>query len=257
MPLKARYLFIVLMGLTIYSCVRPVNQALVIAAAANVQFAIDEITEEFTRQTGIPCEIIISSSGKLTAQIMEGAPFDIFISADLTYPQRLYDGGLTANPPLVYARGRLVLWSMSGKIPDNLPALIRPDLTHIAMANPAVAPYGKAAEEALRFYQIYDQVKDKLVYGESIAQVNQFIISRSVAAGFTSKSVVLSPQLKNQGTWIDINPEAYPAIDQGVVALKASTRPEQTQLFIEFLRSDIAAHTFEKYGYDVNLKNGI
>lgn len=232
------------------SCEEAGPPKLVIASAANVQFVMDEIVSEFTQKTGIDCDVIISSSGKLTAQIIEGAPFDVFISADLEYPQKIADAGLAVKDPLVYAHGKLVLWSMHDDIKLGLKELGQSTTRHIALANPEVAPYGKAAKEVLQYYSIYDEVQKRLVYGESIAQVNQFVISQAVDAGFTAKSVVLSPQLKDQGIWIDIDPVAYKLIEQGFIILTKSHLPKQAKSFEEFLLSEQAARIFEDYGYE-------
>ncbi|MBK8506693.1 MAG: molybdate ABC transporter substrate-binding protein [Saprospiraceae bacterium] len=216
------------------SCEESGPPKLVIASAANVQFVMDEIVSEFTQRTGINCDVIISSSGKLTAQIIEGAPFDVFISADLAYPQKIADADLAVKDPVVYAHGKLVLWSMRDDVKLILKDLGRSSTRYIALANPEVAPYGRAAKEVLEYYTLYDDVQKKLVYGESIAQVNQFVISEAVDAGFTAKSVVLSPQLKGQGIWMDIDPEAYNSIEQGFIILSNSHLPNEAKSFEEF-----------------------
>jgi molybdate transport system substrate-binding protein len=232
------------------SCEEKGPPKLVIASAANVQFAMDEVISQFTEKTGIDCDVIISSSGKLTAQIIEGAPFDVFISADLEYPQKIADAHLAIKDPLVYARGKLVLWSMQDDVNPGIKKLGEATIRHIALANPDVAPYGRAAREVLQYYSLYDQVQRKLVFGESIAQVNQFVISQAVDAGFTAKSVVLSPQLKDEGSWIDIDPMAYKPIEQGFIILSKSHLPIQAKSFEEFLLSEQAARILEDYGYE-------
>ena len=239
-----------LFNLMILSCheIRPTK--LIIASAANVQFAMDEIVTRFTQTTGIKCDVIISSSGKLTAQIIEGAPFDVFLSADLLYPQKIADAGLAEGDPVVYAYGKMVLWSMHQDVNLSVEELGQMSTRHIAMANPEVAPYGRAAKEVLQYYSLYKDVQSKLVYGESIAQVNQFVISEAVEAGFTAKSVVLSPQLKGKGNWIDVDPRAHSPIEQGFITLRSSHLPEEAKSFKEFLLSEQAARIFEDYGYE-------
>jgi molybdate transport system substrate-binding protein len=232
------------------SCQEPESPSLVIASAANVQFAMDEIVTKFTEKTGVSCDVIISSSGKLTAQLIEGAPFDVFISADLAYPQKIADAGLAVRGPQVYARGKLVLWSMQDITKLTLGTLAQSSTRYIALANPDVAPYGRAAKEVLQFADLYEDVQEKLVYGESIAQVNQFVISRAVDAGFTAKSVVLSPELKGLGTWVDIDPRSYKPIDQGFIILSNSHLPREAKSFEEFLLSEQAARIFDDYGYE-------
>ena len=212
---------------------------------------MEEIIKDFTGRTDIQCNMVISSSGKITAQLLEGAPFDVFISADMSYPQKIYDAGLAVDSPVVYARGKLVLWSTEHEHLNQLKEIEHPDFKYIALANPRVAPYGKAAQQALQYYQLYDKHQKKWVFGESVAQVNQFVISEAVAAGFTAKSVVLSPELKGQGTWIDIDPEAYDPIEQGVVVLKNSPHIDVAIKFKDYLLSKEASKILEKYGYDM------
>jgi molybdate transport system substrate-binding protein len=223
-----------------------------IAVAANMQFAINELTESFTKKTGIPCETVISSSGKLTAQIREGAPFDVFISADMKYPEEIYKSGLASGPPKVYAYGKLVLWSMKEGIDPSLSVLADENIRHIAVANPKLAPYGVAAVETLRKHQLLDRVESKLVYGESIAQTNQFIITGSTEAGFTAMSVVLSPQMQGQGKWIGIDQADYPPIEQGAVVIKRMNGPvAEAEKFYDFLASEEARSILESFGYAV------
>lgn len=178
-----------------------------IAAAANVQFVLNELTKDFESSTGIKTEIILNSSGKLTAQIKEGAPYDVFVSADMKYPAELYKTGFAIDSPRVYANGLLVLWTTKDEVkPDpTLKVLTSNAVKKIAIANPQTAPYGEASVEAMNYYKVYDKVKDKLVYGESISQTNQFIISGSAEIGFTAKSIVLADEMKGKGIWVDID----------------------------------------------------
>jgi molybdate transport system substrate-binding protein len=136
----------------------------------------------------------VSSSGKLTAQIRSGAPFEVFLSADTKYPDELHKAGFAAQAPKVYAYGSLVLWSREKRdLPQNLRFLTGPQIARIAVANPKLAPYGEAAVQALTYYKLYPKVEKKLVFGESIAQVNQYVLSGAAPVGFTAKSVVLDP----------------------------------------------------------------
>jgi molybdate transport system substrate-binding protein len=155
---------------------------LTVAAAANVQFVMAELVKDFESTTGIKTDIILGSSGKLTAQIKEGAPYDIFVSADMKYPEELYKSGFATGSPKVYANGLLVLWTIqTDSKPDaDLKILTSNAIKKIAIANPATAPYGEASVEAMNYYKVYDQVKDKLIYGESISQTNQYIITKSL-----------------------------------------------------------------------------
>lgn len=235
------------------TCTPGKERPLTIAVAANVQFAMQELTEHFTSQTGMACQIVHSSSGKLTAQIMEGAPYDLFISADMKYPEELHRAGLTTSPPLPYAYGKLVLWSLIDDFPSPIDIgqlATRDAVRHIAIANPKTAPYGVAAIEALQYFAAYDALQAKLVFGESISQVNQFVLSKTAEVGITAKSVVLSPKIKGQGKWTEVPPASYSPIAQGVVILKKG-QIEKAEQFHSFLFSESARVILEKYGYEL------
>jgi molybdate transport system substrate-binding protein len=228
------------------------KDTLKIAAAANMQFPMKELSRLFTGKTGIKCDLIISSSGQLTAQIKSGAPYDIFVSADMKYPQELFASGYTESKPNVYAYGRLVIWSVVDGVIPSIDSLKTPQVHHIALANPKTAPYGAAAVEVLKHYAIYEDVRDKLVYGESISQTNQFIISKSSEVGFTAKSIVLTPEMKGKGSWAEINESDYSPIAQGVVVLKhRNASIADAEKFYSFLFSDQAKNILTKFGYSV------
>lgn len=240
----------------LFSCQKAEEKHINIAVAANMQFAMKEIARSFSDKTGTEIQLMISSSGKLNAQIKEGAPYDIFVSADMKYPQDLYELGLTENQPQIYAYGKLVLWTMREHMEASLMALEDSNTRHIAIANPKIAPYGLAAQQVLTYYDLEESTKHKLVFGESISQCNQFILSKSAELGFTAKSVVLSPQMKNQGNWIEINAESYSPIAQGVVIIRHKNRKvDSAQNFYRFLLSKEAQDILIKFGYSVeNIK---
>lgn len=258
-------------------------QEITVAAAANVQYALEELKTEFEKNTDIKLKTIIGSSGTLTAQIENGAPFDIFISADMEYPEILHKEGLTYQPPKIYAYGGLVLWTLKDlDLSKGLKIIADPSVKKIALANPKTAPYGRQAINAMKLFQLYKDVESKLVYGESIAQVNQFITAQAVDVGFTAKSVVLAPNLltfaqpinnileskgrdtdyhnwylikqksvKEKGTWVELDPNSYSPIAQGVVILKHAegNNLKEAQAFYDFLFSPQAGEIFKKYGY--------
>lgn len=239
----------------VISCKQTGEKKLIIAASANMQFAIQEISKAYTKQTGIDCELIIGSSGKLTAQIKEGAPFDVFVSADMKYPEELFTSGFTTNEPKIYAYGKLVLWTMIDSIKPSLYMLKNTDIKHIAIANPKTAPYGIATVELLKNKGIYNAISSKLVFGENISQTNQFIVSKSAEIGFTAKSVVVSPKMKNKGNWIDLDKNEHSQIAQGIVVL--NNRPMQknnAEMFYNFIQSAIAKKILADYGYAVKSK---
>lgn len=244
------HLVIIILVIALFSaCQQESSDHITIATAANMQFAIKELTETFTTQTGVDCDLVISSSGKLTAQIKEGAPYDILLSADMSYPKEIYDSGFSMNPPKIYAYGRLVLWTTQDTIQLSMNTLKDPNINHIAIANPKTAPYGKAAIEVLQQWNIYDTIRDKLVYGESIAQVNQFIMSGAAEIGFTSKSVVLTPKLEKKGRWMNTGEAShYPIIQAAVLVSQKNAHPD-AQLFYDFLFSAKAKKILEDFGY--------
>lgn len=229
------------------------SDVLTIAAASNMQFALEEIAANFTADTGITCHLVTSSSGKLTAQIAEGAPYDILISADMKYPRQLYTTGLTVGPPRIYAYGKLVLWTAQPDIEPHFDALGRNEIRYIALANPNTAPYGAAAMEVLQYHNLEETLKEKLVFGESIGQVNQFISSGSAEIGFTAMSVVSAPRFEKQGRWMELDTAYYSPIEQGVVVIgKKDREQEEALLFRDFLFSDSARQILVKYGYAIH-----
>ena len=228
------------------------NPSIMIAVAANMQFAMDELIRAFTEETGVKCEMTISSSGKLTAQIKQGAPFDVFISANMIYPNEIFKSGLAANPPKVYARGKLVLWTMKGELVPSISALSSESIRHIALANPKTAPYGVAAIELLKKNQLLEKLEHKLVYGESISQTNQFIIARSAEVGFTAMSVVVASELEGKGKWVEIESDLYSPIEQGVIVIeRKGSSTERGKRFYDYLSSEKAKEILSKFGYEV------
>lgn len=247
---------VILLIILMVSCNPKSNEKLLIATAANVQFAMEELVAKFENQTQIECEIIMSSSGKLTAQIKEGAPYDIFVSANMIYPNELYNSGFTTNKPEVYAYGKLVLLSLKDDVKVDLSLLKDNSIKHIAVANPKTAPYGISASEVLHYYNIYDDVKDKLVYGESVSQTNQFILSKAAEIGFTAKSAVKSPKMVGFNNWIELPQNTYKPIEQGVVIIKNKNKTNaKANSFYKFLFSPEAKIILKKYGYEVDLKS--
>ncbi|MDN3642473.1 molybdate ABC transporter substrate-binding protein [Lutimonas halocynthiae] len=234
------------------SCKAEKENSLRIAVASNLQFVIGELVADFSEKTGIDCEVIIGSSGKLTAQIVEGAPFDLLLSADVKYPNELYDNGFTIDQPKIYAYGNLILWTVREGLKPNLDSLVSRRIKHIAVGNPRTAPYGVAAMQVLKNTEIYDSVSDKIVLGESVSQTNQFIISQAADLGFTSKSVVLSSKMMNRGSWIEIEDTLYEPMAQAMVVLKNRTAFKSKALqFKEFILSADGKKILHKFGYNV------
>ncbi len=239
-----------LLLLILFSCSSPSTKdpELIIAAASNTQFALAEITERFTEKTGVECQLILGSSGKLTAQIRQGAPFDIFLSADMKYPDALFGEGFGKERPGIYAYGKLVLWTKDENLEPSLLNLEDSRIRHIAFANPDTAPYGKAAMQVLRTYGWHDKLKHKFVFGESISQVNHFVDKKAAEIGFTALAVIQGLPEQKQGKWEELPPTSYSPIAQGAVIVHET---EKAELFYRFLFSKEGQDILKKYGYSI------
>jgi molybdate transport system substrate-binding protein len=225
-----------------------------VAAAADLQFVMPDLIAQFEKQTGTKVNVSYGSSGNFFSQIENGAPFDLFFSADLQYPQQLESAGLTEPGTLYkYALGHLVIWmAPSAKIDvarEGWKVLLDATVQKIAIANPAHAPYGRAAVSALKNQGIYDQVSAKLVYGENISQTAQFVQSGNAQAGIIALSLALSPAMKDGKRW-QIPATAHPPIEQAVVILKSASNKDAAQAFLAFVKSDSARAILSKYGFE-------
>ncbi|MFZ6675849.1 molybdate ABC transporter substrate-binding protein [Undibacterium sp. Xuan67W] len=243
------FIFLVLSGV-----LAPAVQAetIAVAVAANVQYVFEDLKIEFKKETGHDIRASFSSSGKFVTQIMNGAPFDVFLSADMEFPEKLHKEGFSVSPPQVYARGALVLWTLKDvDLRDWQSLLASTAIDKIAIANPKTAPYGREAMNSLQYYKLAAPLQAKLVFGESISQTNQYIHSRAADIGFTAKSVVLSAEMKGQGKWIDVPPASYQPIAQGAVILNYGKdhHPKISQQFFDFIYSAKSRAIFERYGY--------
>lgn len=244
-------LMILLVALLPYT-IANAAESLTVAVAANVKYAFEDLAAEFTKQSGVEVKTVVSSSGKLTAQIKSGAPYDVFLSADMDYPEALFKDGQAVSAPKVYAYGALVLWTAGNSdLSKGVAGLADGSIRKVAIANPRLAPYGRETLKSLDYYKVKVQVEPKLVYGESISQVNQYIDTGSVDVGITAKSVVLSPELLGKGKWVEVPAESYEPIAQGVVMLRRgqAENGDATRKFYGFLFTPAAREIFKKYGY--------
>jgi molybdate transport system substrate-binding protein len=230
-------------------------QELSIAAAADLQFAMQDIAGRFQQETGKTVKPTYGSSGNFFQQIQNGAPFDVFFSANLDYARKLEDAGLTAPGSYYqYARGKIVMWVPNGSKLDlnsGLKALLDPSVKKIAVANPQHAPYGKAAVAALERESIYSRVQDKLVLGENIAQTASFVVSGAADVGIVALSLALSPNMKDKGRYAEIPDTDYPPIEQACVILKSSKNQDEAGQFLSFIKTAAIANVLKSYGFEV------
>ncbi|WP_418904540.1 molybdate ABC transporter substrate-binding protein [Helicobacter cetorum] len=221
-----------------------------IAAAANLTHALKAIIEEFQKEH--PKDIIstsFGSSGKLYTQITQNAPFDLFISADVARPKKLYDEKITPFKEEVYAKGVLVLWSKDFKI-NSLEILKDSKIKHITMANPKLAPYGKASLEVLEHLKLTPSIQSKIIYGTSISQAHQFVLSGNAQIGFGALSLI-DKKDKNLSYFI-IDKALYSPIKQALVITKHGANSPLAKVFKDFLFTPKAQAIFKKYGYIVD-----
>src|SRR5208283_5354689 len=209
-----------------------------VAAASDLTFAFKDVAARFQNQTGNTVKLTYGSSGNFFAQIQNGAPFDLFFSADVGYPEKLVAAGLTAPGAIYeYACGKLVMWVPNASKLDlsrGLATLLDPTISKIAIANPQHAPYGTAAVAAMRHAAVYDQVKGKLVLGENISQTAQFVQSGNADVGLLALSLAVAPAMKNSGRYVEVPASDYPPLLQAGVILKSSGNKELANQFMKF-----------------------
>jgi molybdate transport system substrate-binding protein len=224
-----------------------------VAAAADLQAVLPELASRFERAGGGAAALSFGSSGNFFAQIQNGAPFDVFMSADVEYPRRLVAGGLAeADTLVVYAIGRIVLWTRKDRGLDvgrGLAILAEPRVARVAIANPGHAPYGRAAEAALQHEHVYDVVRRKLVYGENISQAAQLVESGNADAGILALSLALGPALVKSGVYFEIPATAHPPIEQAAVVISSSTRKDAARRFVAALARPDAAEALRRFGF--------
>jgi molybdate transport system substrate-binding protein len=228
-------------------------QGLRIAAASDLQTVLPAIASQFEKQSGQKVTLTFGSSGNFFTQIQNGAPFDVFMSADVDYPRQLERAGQTEPGSLYqYATGHLVLWTRwdSGiDIWRGLSVLTDSKVKHIAIANPEHAPYGRAAVAALRHEGLYDRVRAKFVLGENISQTAQFAQSGSAELGVLSLSLAFSPTLKNSGTYVEIPEAWHPPIEQAAVVVRTSKQKALARQFLDYLKTPETVRTLQSYGF--------
>jgi molybdate transport system substrate-binding protein len=228
-------------------------QEITLAAAADLQFAFADVTARFQKDTGKSVKLIFGSSGNFFTQIQNGAPFDLFFSADIDYPRRLEAAGLAEPRTLYeYATGKIVLWAPNQSKIDlsrGLKVLLDPSIKKIAIANPQHAPYGRAAVAALKHEGIYDKVAEKLVLGENVSQTASFVASGSADIGIVALSLAVAPAMKEKGRYVEVPGGEYPAIQQAAVILKSSKQKETARRLLDYLKTPAMLDLLKTYGF--------
>jgi len=233
----------------------PPQGTLSIAAAANLVYALDALDAEFGKaQPGVKLTSATGASGSLVAQIRNGAPYDVFLSADLDFPRALIASGHADGGSLsTFAVGRLVLWTTrAGLDVSDVAAVVRnPAVAKLAIGNTSSAPYGRAAKEAMERLGVWSNAQPKLVVGENISQAAQFVETGNADAGFVAMSLVLSPRLKEKGHWTEVPRALYGSLDQGAVLTVRGAGNPAARAYLAFLRGPAAARVLAAYGYGV------
>lgn len=224
-----------------------------VAAASDLQFAMENLAAHFEKRTGMKVDVTYGSSGNFFSQIQNGAPFDVFFSADVDYPRKLEAMGLGAPSSLfIYGVGRLVIWMPADAKEDvaqeGWNALLSPGVQKISIADPEHAPYGRAAVAALKNAGVYQRVRAKLVYAENISQAAQFVQSGNAQAGILAKSLAASGAMENGKRW-DVPADLYPAIEQGAILLKCAGNNAKAKAFLEFVRGPAGRSALEQFGF--------
>lgn len=246
MKLKILLTFLLLSGLSMAETIK-------VAVAANVSYAINDLKKEFNKlHPDTKVQVTLGSTGKLTAQIKNGAPYQILMGANMLYPEALYKEDFAVTRPLVYAQGSLAYLSKKKRNFSNVMELLKSDeIKKIAIANPKTAPYGIATAEALKNAKVYDEVKSKFVYGESISQTVTYAV-KATDIGFIAKSSLYSPHMahfKEGENWAELDLKLYTPINQGIVILKEGEKSTEVSAFYAFIFSKKAEKIFKDFGY--------
>jgi molybdate transport system substrate-binding protein len=228
-------------------------QELAVAAAADLKFAMSEVAGQYEKQAGNKVNVTYGSSGNFFSQLQNGAPLDLFFSADIDYARKLETAGLAEPGTLYrYAIGRIVIWAPADSKVDvttlGWKALLSGSVQKISIANPEHAPYGRAAVAAMQKAGIYDQVKAKLVYGDNISQAAQFVQSGNAQVGIVALSLAISSAMQDGRRW-DIPADMHPPIEQAAIVLKNARNKDGARSFLDFVKTEAARATLAKYGF--------
>jgi molybdate transport system substrate-binding protein len=227
---------------------------IVVATAANMKFAMEELRADFSTAKKIEVKAVYGSSGKLVTQIKNGAPFDIFVSADVGYADSAVKWGYGASKPKIYAFGKLALWTMKNiDLKKGLRVLADSGIGKIAIGDPKVTVYGPASIEAMKKAGVYDKVKAQFVFADNIGQVAEFIVTQSADIGLTALSIAMSEPMRGKGTWVTVDSSLYPPIGQAAIILKYGddNNPVIARAFYEYLYSEKARAILKQFGYSL------
>lgn len=225
-----------------------------VAAAADLSSALAEVATNYEKRTGVTVKLSFGASGALTQQIQNGAPFDVFFSADMDYPRQLIAGGQAEGATLYrYAVGKLVLWAPADSKLDfehkGMDVLLDPSVKKISIANPQHAPYGRAAVATLKHDGLYEKVSDRLVLGENVAQAAQFVESGNAQVGFVALAHALAPAMQGKGKYWLVPADAYPPLEQGAVVISEAFHKKDAAAFIDYMKMPEAATVLQRYGF--------
>src|SRR5712691_7890177 len=247
--------FLTLVLVWIMALAMPTSAQIIVAAAADLNAALTVIAADYEKSGGGTVRLSFGSSGNLFNQIQNGAPFDVFFSADLDYPEKLIEAGLAEKASLYpYAVGQLVLWvtaSSSLDLHRGMNILLDPSVKKISLANPEHAPYGRAAVAALRHFGLYEKVSDRFVFGENVSQAAQFVESGNAQAGFVALSHAMAPGMREKGRYWIIPSDAYPALQQAAVILSHSSKKAEAAAFLQYIQEPEAIGVLRHYGFSV------
>jgi molybdate transport system substrate-binding protein len=255
-PVKKLFLILLLASFVLNVGAQTQPTELTVAAAADLGNVLKEVAANYEKKSGVTVKLSFGASGALTQQIQNGAPFDIFFSADMDFPRQLIAAGEAEGPvPYQYAIGKLVLWVPSDSPLDiehkGMSALLEPSVKKIAIANPQHAPYGRAAVAALKHAGLYDQISDKLVLGENISQAAQFAESGNAQVGFVAFAHAAAPSMQGKGKYWEVPADFYPPLAQGVVIVSHSQHKKEAAEFIDYIKTNEVADLLRKYGFTV------
>ncbi|NLT51985.1 MAG: molybdate ABC transporter substrate-binding protein [Ignavibacteria bacterium] len=223
-------------------------QTVKIAAAANLNFAIEEIKTKYESQNpGTKVVVSLGSSGTLYQQITNGAEFDIFMAADKKFPQKLKEENFVSGEVRTYVLGKLVLWSNMVDVSKGIEILADKPVNRVSIAKPELAPYGDRALQCLKHYNLFEKVKDKIVYADNISQAAQFAQTGNAEAAFIALSLAIAPEMK--GNYFELDPKSYTPIEQALILLKTGQDNPEAAKFLKFVFSSECKAIFEKYGY--------